>query len=330
MNQISKNFKALPKVLVFLGCLGIVLTLISVPGVDSRPPAAGTLFGIAFIDGANRLVSIDPETGELTIVGSFPGFFWMPQGISALDPVNHRYFFLLAERLFSVDTQTGAVIANPPFHASIGSLEFEPTTNTLYAIAFVSGVNTLVIVDPSTGAITPVGSFPGSPGAPQGISALDPVNHIYFYPEDGRLVSVDTQTGAVIAYPLLSVSPTSLEFELFMVQEVAIDIKPGSFPNSINPKSRGRIPVAILTTDTFDATTVDPTTVRFGPTGTEAAPVQSAFEDVNGDLETDMIFHFQTQVTGIACGDTKASLTGETFDRQMIQGADSIKTVGCK
>ena len=42
---------------------------------------------------------------------------------------------------------------------------------------------------------------------------------------------------------------------------VAIDIKPGSFPNSINPKSRGVIPVAILTTDSFDATTVDSTTV---------------------------------------------------------------------
>jgi hypothetical protein len=39
---------------------------------------------------------------------------------------------------------------------------------------------------------------------------------------------------------------------------VPIDIKPGSFPNSINPQSKGVIPVAILTTDTFDATTVDP------------------------------------------------------------------------
>lgn len=111
---------------------------------------------------------------------------------------------------------------------------------------------------------------------------------------------------------------------------VAIDIKPGSFPNSINPRSRGVIPVAILTTDTFDATTVNSATVRFGATGTEAAPVQSSLEDVDGDGDIDMILHFKTQDTGIRCGDSFASLTGETSSGQAIEGFDSIKTVGCK
>jgi hypothetical protein len=113
-------------------------------------------------------------------------------------------------------------------------------------------------------------------------------------------------------------------------KRVSIDIKPGSFPNSINPRSRGVIPVAILTTATFDATTVDPTTVFFGKTGTEAAPVHFAFEDVDQDGDTDMILHFNTQDTGIQCGDTSASLTGETFSGQALEGSDSIKTVGCK
>ena len=96
------------------------------------------------------------------------------------------------------------------------------------------------------------------------------------------------------------------------------------------------IPVAILTTDatdnvgTFDATTVDPTTVRFGSTGTEATPVQDALEDVDGDGDTDMILRFNTQDTGIECGDTSATLTGQTFDGQTIHGTDSIETVGCK
>ncbi|MEW5960016.1 MAG: DUF5050 domain-containing protein [Chloroflexota bacterium] len=110
---------------------------------------------------------------------------------------------------------------------------------------------------------------------------------------------------------------------------VAIDIKPGSYPNSINPKSKGEIPVAILTTDTFDATTVDSATVRFGQTGTEAAPVQSALEDVDGDGDVDMILHFNTQDTGIQCGDTSASLTGKTSSGLPIEGSDSINTVGC-
>jgi hypothetical protein len=114
------------------------------------------------------------------------------------------------------------------------------------------------------------------------------------------------------------------------VTTVTIDIKPGSDPNSINPRSRGKIPVAILTTNDFDATTVDPNTVLFGATGTEAAPVQSALEDVDRDGDTDMILHFNTQDTGIVCGATSASLTGETFSGQPIEGSDSIKTVGCK
>jgi hypothetical protein len=114
------------------------------------------------------------------------------------------------------------------------------------------------------------------------------------------------------------------------VTEVKVDIKPDSFPNSINPKSNGVIPVAILTTDAFDATTVDPLSVRFGPNGAEEAHHKGHIEDVNHDGEPDLVLHFQTQATGIQCGQTSASLTGETFDGDPIQGSDTIETVGCK
>lgn len=112
--------------------------------------------------------------------------------------------------------------------------------------------------------------------------------------------------------------------------EVTIDIKPKTSPNDINPKSQGVIPVAILTTNTFDATTVDSRTVLFGATGTEAAPAQSALEDVDGDGDIDILLHFNTQDTGIKCENTDASLTGETFYGDAIEGLDTIKIVGCK
>ncbi len=115
-----------------------------------------------------------------------------------------------------------------------------------------------------------------------------------------------------------------------LVTQVAIDIKPGSDTNPINPRSKGKIPVAILTTDAFDATTVNEATVRFGANGTEAPPVLVAVEDVNDDERPDLLLHFNTQETGIQCGKTSASLTGETFDGQAIQGSDAIQTVGCK
>jgi len=107
--------------------------------------------------------------------------------------------------------------------------------------------------------------------------------------------------------------------------DVDIDIKPGSFPNSINLNSKGRVPVAILTTAVFDALTVDPVTVAFGPAG--AAPVRWAAEDVDYDGDLDLVLHFKTQETGIVAGDTEATLTGETFGGAPISGTDSVRTI---
>jgi hypothetical protein len=120
---------------------------------------------------------------------------------------------------------------------------------------------------------------------------------------------------------------------------VAVDIKPGSFPNSINPRSRGKIPVAILSALDFDATTeVDRDSLTFGRTGDEDSlhrrgrnqVPNCGTEDVNDDGRDDLVCRFKTRDTGIACGDTSASLKGETVDGQMIKGSDSVKTVRCK
>jgi len=112
--------------------------------------------------------------------------------------------------------------------------------------------------------------------------------------------------------------------------EVAIDIKPGFFPNRIDPSSTGRIRVGILTTETFDATTVNPSTVRFGATGAEAAPARSALMDFDENGHIDMILVFNIQDTGIQCRMASASLTGQTLDGHAIKGSDSIVTVRCR
>ncbi len=119
-------------------------------------------------------------------------------------------------------------------------------------------------------------------------------------------------------------------FVFTQVLEVEVEIKPGSDPNSINPRNRGVVPVAVLTTATFDARMIDPSTVRFGATGVEAGPAHFAVEDVDGDGDDDMIFHFDTPQTGIACGDTSATLTGKLLSGRSIQGSDSITTTGCR
>ena len=111
--------------------------------------------------------------------------------------------------------------------------------------------------------------------------------------------------------------------------EILVDIKPGKEPNAINPTSGQKIPVAILTTGNFDAQLVDPSTVQFGPGAATESHRRWHVKDVDEDGDLDLLFHFNTQETGIACGDREATLTGETYDGQVITGSDSIKTVKC-
>ena len=115
-----------------------------------------------------------------------------------------------------------------------------------------------------------------------------------------------------------------------LLMGIAIDIKPGNGSNSINPRSRGVIPVAILTTDAFDARDFDPATAAFGPHGAGIAHSSAHLKDVDKDGDTDLLMHFRTRETGIECGETIVTLKGASFAGTSVQGSDSIRTVGCK
>ena len=95
------------------------------------------------------------------------------------------------------------------------------------------------------------------------------------------------------------------------VLTVSIDIKPGNKKNKINPRSRGKIWVAIVSDSEFDALQTDIPTVRFGPDGAEAN--RHKIKDVNRDGIPDLLLRFKVRKTGISCGDTEATVTGETF-----------------
>jgi len=114
---------------------------------------------------------------------------------------------------------------------------------------------------------------------------------------------------------------------------VPIDIKPGSDPNSINPKSKGKIPVALLSTQEFHAPEkINKDSLTFGPTGDEdsLAFCNKRGEDINGDGLKDLVCHFYTEDTEFLCGDTEGVLKGMTTDGTPIEGRDSVRIVPCK
>jgi Right handed beta helix region len=114
----------------------------------------------------------------------------------------------------------------------------------------------------------------------------------------------------------------------FAVVKVGLDIKPGDAVNSINPRSSGVIPVAILGSDTFHVADVDVATLAFGPNGAPVAHRNDPhLADVNRDGFMDLVAHFATQETGIAAGDTQACLTGKKLDGTALRGCDSVRTV---
>jgi len=120
-------------------------------------------------------------------------------------------------------------------------------------------------------------------------------------------------------------------------QTVNIDIKPGSDPNSISCSSAGVIPVAVLSSDTFDAASIDPLSVdlngaRVKVVGNKNAKPLCHLEDVNADGRADMVCQVMTVDFLIEPGEDMATLNAKTTDGKQITGKDFVRIVqdgGC-
>jgi len=300
--------------------------------VDQTPFVTAAPRGVAF-DGAGHLflTSMSPAVCEADINGTVTNCFTVPDPVPNIT-ADFRTGAIAFDgsNLYIGDTDAGTILVTDRFGAVIRHFEsglrpegmvFDPSIGNLWVLDLFAA-NKMSEVGTS-GELIRECEIPYTPGL-YGLGGIA-IKGSQFYisepfnpasPGDGTTIHV-VERSSLICTPAI-------------VVHLSVDIKPGSNPNSINPRSKGVIPTAILTTDTVDAATVDAASVRFGKTGTEAAPVHSALDDVDGDGDADLILHFVTQQTGIACGDTSASLTGSTMGGEPVVGSDSIKTSGCK
>ena len=125
------------------------------------------------------------------------------------------------------------------------------------------------------------------------------------------------------------ISPSILVGMTPDVVHVDIDIRPKSFPNRVSTLGAGTLPVAVLSTATFDApATVDPASLTFGRIGDEASlSLCKGNADVNADGLIDLVCHFDQQATGFGPGDTLGILRGRTWAGEPLVGSDSVRIV---
>jgi lysophospholipase L1-like esterase len=144
----------------------------------------------------------------------------------------------------------------------------------------------------------------------------------------------DVKQGASITVPLDSA--TERTFTLVVTDSrgatdfadlawVPIDVMPGSSLNPVKVASAGKTPIAILSTPTFDATTVAPTTVRVGPNAAQVEEVTAAREDVNGDGRLDQVVHVVTTRVGLSLQSTQLCLSMTLPNGRAASSCDVIR-----
>ncbi|MEJ2139173.1 MAG: metallophosphoesterase [Gammaproteobacteria bacterium] len=110
---------------------------------------------------------------------------------------------------------------------------------------------------------------------------------------------------------------------------VNVDVLPGDAANIIYPNQAGNLPVAVLSSADFDATRVNPSSLRLGP-GQAMTNGNVQITDVDGQFGNDTVVEFPVEDSGILCNDIEVTLNGELWSGRPVSGVDVIDASQCE
>jgi hypothetical protein len=241
-----------------------------------------------------------------------------------------------------------------PIGEDVTARPLDPVTNTLPVQLTFSTVTapgtTTVTSSPEPPAPVPSGFFLGDPPVYYDVSTTAafqgsievcfsyagitfPEGHLpcIFHGENGSFVPLASWSDPA-RQVVCAVTPSLSPFTLasLPVKTVGVDVKPGSWPNSINLGATGNTPVAVLGAAGFDARTVDGSSLTFA--GAPALKLPNGqpmieLKDINRDRRVDVVAHFATRALKLGPNDTTATLEGRTRDAKLIRGTDAVRVL---
>ena len=141
--------------------------------------------------------------------------------------------------------------------------------------------------------------------------------------------------GGLVLFILFAVAGMKYERSLAAASQwarVNIEILPGNASKLIDASSRSVVPVAILSSLDFDATTVNPASVRLAGApitkGRDAQLSRGVFSDVNGDGRIDLVVFVSVYSLRLESGTSDALLTATTFGGESISGSQRVSFRG--